>query len=100
VQVKGGVVVLTGEVAERSAKRMAEDAIDEISGVTDVNNQLRVRQGQGQRGASSSSSSAGSGSGSSSSGSGTEDKSLTPASRGNDSPTDGSREKARPTASR
>jgi hypothetical protein len=93
VQVKGGTVTLTGEVSERAAKRMAEDAIDDISGVTDVNNQIRVRQSQGQRSSSSSSSP-------SSSGGSMEDKSLTPASRSTESSSDSSREKARPTASR
>jgi hypothetical protein len=88
VQVKSGTVTLTGTVSERAEKRMAEDAIDDISGVTDVNNQVRVRQ----PGSSSSSSSTSSTSGSSM-------ESLTPAARSTE-PSDGSREKARPTASR
>ena len=87
VQVKAGTVTLTGTVSERAEKRMAEDAIDDISGVADVNNQVRVRQ------SSSSSSSP------TSSTSGSSMESLTPAARSTE-PTDGSREKARPTASR
>jgi hypothetical protein len=49
VQVNNGEVTLTGTVESRQAKRMAEDILDSISGVRDVNNQLRV-QGQGQMG--------------------------------------------------
>ena len=49
VQVNSGEVTLTGTVESRQAKRMAEDILDTISGVRDVNNQLRV-QGQGQMG--------------------------------------------------
>lgn len=84
VQVKGGTVTLTGTVADRAEKRMAEDAIDDISGVADVNNQVRVRQQS---------------SSSSSSSSGSSMETLTPAGRSTES-SDGSREKARPTASR
>jgi hypothetical protein len=49
VQVNSGEVTLSGTVESRQAKRMAEDILDTISGVRDVNNQLRV-QGQGQMG--------------------------------------------------
>jgi osmotically-inducible protein OsmY len=45
VQVKDGEVTLTGTVDERRTKRMAEDLIERCSGVRDVMNQLKVRQG-------------------------------------------------------
>ena len=48
VQVKDGEVTLTGTVESRQAKRMVEDALDSISGVRDIHNQLRVQQGQDQ----------------------------------------------------
>jgi osmotically-inducible protein OsmY len=52
VQVSGGEVTLGGTVDNRQMKRMAEDAVEGISGVKDVNNQIRVQQagqwGQGQ----------------------------------------------------
>jgi osmotically-inducible protein OsmY len=44
VKVSGGEVTLTGEIPDRYMKRMAEDVIDEIPGVKNVNNQLRVEQ--------------------------------------------------------
>jgi hypothetical protein len=47
VMVADGEVTLTGTVESRQAKRMAEDILDSVSGVKDVNNQLRV-QGQSQ----------------------------------------------------
>jgi hypothetical protein len=53
VQVSGGDVTLTGTVQDRQMKRMAEDAIESVSGVREIHNQLRVsrvsmghRQGQ------------------------------------------------------
>jgi osmotically-inducible protein OsmY len=47
VDVKGGEVVLTGTVDDRNAKRLAEDIVDRVSGVRDVQNQLRIlTQGQ------------------------------------------------------
>jgi hypothetical protein len=47
VDVKSGEVVLTGTVDDRNAKRLAEDIVERVSGVKDVQNQLRVAtQGQ------------------------------------------------------
>ncbi|WP_374410705.1 BON domain-containing protein [Novosphingobium colocasiae] len=43
VSVAGGEVTLDGHVDNRAAKRRAEDAVDEISGVRHVQNNLRVR---------------------------------------------------------
>lgn len=43
VTVKAGEVVLTGTVATRHEKRRAEDLIEDIFGVKDVANQLRVQ---------------------------------------------------------
>ncbi|MEP6863945.1 MAG: BON domain-containing protein [Deltaproteobacteria bacterium] len=42
VDVKSGEVVLTGTVDDRNAKRLAEDIVERVSGVKDVQNQLRV----------------------------------------------------------
>jgi len=44
VKVKGGEVTLDGTVTDRWQKRMAEDAVEDISGVKDVRNNLRVQQ--------------------------------------------------------
>ena len=44
VEVSNGEVVLTGTVESRYAKRMTEDIVDNISGVTHVENRLRVKQ--------------------------------------------------------
>jgi hypothetical protein len=49
VRVEGGEVTLTGVVEDRRSKRLAEDVAERSSGVTDVHNQLRVRQGLGQK---------------------------------------------------
>lgn len=46
VQVREGEVTLTGSVDERHCKRIAEDIAESISGVKDVHNQIRVRQGE------------------------------------------------------
>jgi osmotically-inducible protein OsmY len=46
VRVAGGEVTLVGFVRERNEKRIAEDAAEQVSGVREVNNQLRVRQGE------------------------------------------------------
>ncbi len=43
VSVSDGIVTLTGSVDSRRDKRIAEDIVDDVSGVWDVNNQLRVR---------------------------------------------------------
>ncbi len=43
IQVKNGEVTLTGTVERREEKRMAEDAVESVSGVKDVHNQLRAQ---------------------------------------------------------
>jgi osmotically-inducible protein OsmY len=43
VDVKNGEVVLTGTVDDRNAKRLAEDIVERVSGVRDVQNQLRIQ---------------------------------------------------------
>jgi osmotically-inducible protein OsmY len=51
VTCSSGEIVLRGTVAERRAKRLAEDAIENLPGVKDVRNEIRVqqeRQGQQQ----------------------------------------------------
>jgi hypothetical protein len=45
VVVVNGEVTLSGTVSERAQKRMAEDAVEQVSGVREVHNQLRVSQG-------------------------------------------------------
>jgi len=47
VDVKKGEVTLRGLVDNRSAKRMAEETAESVSGVRDVQNQIRVNE-QGQ----------------------------------------------------
>jgi hypothetical protein len=42
VEVKSGEVILKGTVDDRRQKRMAEECIERIPGVTDIQNQLRV----------------------------------------------------------
>ncbi len=42
VTVKNGDVTLAGTVSERRMKRLAEDVVERVSGVKDVQNQLRV----------------------------------------------------------
>ncbi|HWF44678.1 MAG TPA: BON domain-containing protein [Candidatus Kapabacteria bacterium] len=42
VKVMNGEVTLSGTVDDRNTKRMAEDVLESISGVRDVNNQIRV----------------------------------------------------------
>jgi hypothetical protein len=44
VSVNSSEVTLTGEVASRADKRRAEDCVGRVSGVTNVQNNLRVRQ--------------------------------------------------------
>jgi osmotically-inducible protein OsmY len=46
VKIADGEVTLTGTVGSRQEKRMAEDALDSISGIKDVHNQLRVQHEQ------------------------------------------------------
>ncbi len=51
VQVKNGEVTLTGTVDERYAKRLAEDVAENVSGVREVHNELRI-QSRGEQSAS------------------------------------------------
>lgn len=44
VEVKEGEVSLTGNVADRRMKRLAEELIEDISGVKDVSNQLKIKK--------------------------------------------------------
>jgi|SRR6185312_15367133 len=46
VEVKNGEVTLTGTVDSRQIKRRAEDVIENISGVTEIHNQLRAQSRQ------------------------------------------------------
>lgn len=43
VEVSSGEIILRGEVDSRRTKRLAEDILDDIPGVRDISNQLRVR---------------------------------------------------------
>jgi hypothetical protein len=45
VQVRNGEVTLTGMVDDRRQKRMAEDTVESVPGVTDVHHQLKVHEG-------------------------------------------------------
>lgn len=42
VEVLDGAVTLTGSVCCRWAKRCAEDCLDQVSGIVDIHNRLRV----------------------------------------------------------
>ena len=44
VSVVEGVVTLSGTVENRAEKRLAEDCVDTVPGVRDVNNNLSIRQ--------------------------------------------------------
>jgi osmotically-inducible protein OsmY len=48
--VSGGEVTLTGTVSSRGEKRRAEDLAESVSGVTHVQNNLRVQQREGGSG--------------------------------------------------
>jgi osmotically-inducible protein OsmY len=50
VRVEQGEVTLTGHVDSRWSKRQAEDAVESLSGVREVHNQLRVHQHGGSGG--------------------------------------------------
>jgi osmotically-inducible protein OsmY len=50
VEVSNGEVTLTGTVADRQQKRCAEDCAERVSGVTEVQNHLRVRREDSSRG--------------------------------------------------
>jgi osmotically-inducible protein OsmY len=45
VKVDGGEVILSGTVSDRNAKRRAEDIAEQISGVSNVQNNIRVSKG-------------------------------------------------------
>jgi hypothetical protein len=45
VRVNDGEVTLTGVVEDRRAKRLAEDLVEDVFGVQDVQNQLKIRHG-------------------------------------------------------
>jgi osmotically-inducible protein OsmY len=60
VQVSSGEVTLTGTVSERSSKRLAEDLIEDLPGVKQVHNRLRVGNGSETGGSESSSGRSGS----------------------------------------
>ncbi|MFL5330742.1 MAG: BON domain-containing protein [Gemmataceae bacterium] len=45
VRVDKGEVTLTGMVDDRRIKRMVEDIADDVSGVVEVHNQIRIRRG-------------------------------------------------------
>jgi hypothetical protein len=49
IRVNAGEVTLTGFVEDRYQKRVAEDIAEEVSGVNDVHNELKVTKGVGQR---------------------------------------------------
>jgi hypothetical protein len=44
VSVMGGTVTLTGTTTDRRTKRLAEDVVEDVTGVKDVQNQIRVTQ--------------------------------------------------------
>jgi osmotically-inducible protein OsmY len=46
VKVENGEVTLTGTVNSRQEKRMAEETVESVMGVTEVHNQLRVKRDQ------------------------------------------------------
>jgi hypothetical protein len=46
VRVQGGEVTLSGSVRDRWDKRRAEDVAEEVSGVRDVHNNIRVNRGE------------------------------------------------------
>jgi hypothetical protein len=48
VKVAHAEVTLTGSVDDRRTKRMVEDALDHVSGVKDVHNQLKIKERGGQ----------------------------------------------------
>lgn len=51
VKVEGDEVILEGTVDSRRAKRAAEDAVENVRGVRDVHNRLRVQPRQDEQGA-------------------------------------------------
>jgi len=59
VSVKNGEVTLEGTVNDRYQKRMAEDTAEQVQGVSDVQNHLRVQSEAGDHSSTSSSSTSG-----------------------------------------
>lgn len=49
VNVQDGEVTLEGSIDNRRSKRLVEDVVDEIRGVRDIHNHLRVTEGSGFR---------------------------------------------------
>lgn len=49
VKVRGGVVTLEGTVDSRRTKRLAEDVIDSVRGIHDVQNNLRIQSAAGEK---------------------------------------------------
>jgi osmotically-inducible protein OsmY len=47
VTVENGEVVLSGSVHSRAMKRMAEDVVDDVAGVQDVQNLLKIESREG-----------------------------------------------------
>lgn len=45
VQVRDAIVDLSGEIESRRVKRLVEDVVEEIPGVRDINNHLRIAEG-------------------------------------------------------
>lgn len=52
IQVEGGEITLSGTVAERAGKHRAERLVEDLAGVTHVQNNLRVRRSDGGVGSS------------------------------------------------
>lgn len=46
VTVEGAEVTLDGTVSDRAAKRRAEDLVERVSGVREVQNNLKIRPGE------------------------------------------------------
>lgn len=44
IQVANGVVTMTGEVTDRRMKYLAEDVVDEVTGVKEIHNKVRVSE--------------------------------------------------------
>lgn len=47
VEVKNAEVVLTGKVDEKFSKRLAEHLVEDVSGITNIENRIRVRRWKG-----------------------------------------------------
>jgi hypothetical protein len=50
VTVRNGEVILSGTVEDRHSKRLAEDLVERLPGVKDVQNQIKVQERREQRG--------------------------------------------------